>query len=92
METAPNGKRKTNGKETSKKEKEMGGVHVDRKKRSKYEAPGTSGRRRDGCPAVLIVLPKWKERTRRRNQDESNKGGEDAEACFRNITAFLLGA
>lgn len=53
-------KKEKNGKKTGKKERELGGVRVDRKKRSKYEAPGTPGRRRDGCPAVANSSAKMK--------------------------------
>lgn len=62
LETAQNEKRKKKmeRKQAKGKKREMGGVPVDRKKRSKYEAPGTSGRRRDGCPAVANSSAKMK--------------------------------
>lgn len=62
-------KKGKNRKKTSKKEREMGGVRVDRKKRSKCEAPGTCGRRRDGCPAVANSSAKMK------REDKKEKPG-----------------
>lgn len=62
---------------------------MDRKKRSKYEAPGTSGRRRDQRPAVANSSAKMKREDEGKNS-ESNKNRKDAEGCFQKITPFLL--